>query len=104
MNRSNHTSVCISNGDYVAHNDDVIATDCNNEIVLLRVKSARCYGMNEVGAYIWRQLARPMQVADLMRTLQRDFAGDAAGSGPQVLEFLEHLSGEGLIVKVQPSL
>ena len=102
MNRSNHASVSIATSDYVAHNDDVIATDCNNEIVLLRVKSARCYGMNEIGAYIWRKLTRPMQVAELIQGLQLDLPAAPTESDSQVLEFLTHLNDEGLIVRVQP--
>jgi hypothetical protein len=101
MNGANVMPARIATDDYVAHNDDVIAADCNNEIVLLRVESARCYGMNEIGAYIWRKLSKPTQVADLMRTLQLDFSADAADCTPQVLYFLEHLNREGLIVQVQ---
>jgi hypothetical protein len=91
----------IAHTDYVAHNDDVIAADCNNEIVLLRVKSARCYGMNEVGTYIWRKLSRPMQVADLVDTVQLEFVANPHESGPEIVDFLEHLSREGLIVQVE---
>lgn len=91
-----------SNDDFIAHNDDVIAADCNNEIVLLRVKSARCYGMNEIGTYIWRRLSRPTQVSDLLRMLQLDFAAQPHDRGPQIVDFLEHLNREGLIVRVHP--
>jgi hypothetical protein len=91
----------ITHTDYVKHNDDVIAADCNNEIVLLRVKSARCYGMNEVGTHIWRQLSRPMRVAELVDTVQLEFAADSPGCGPEIVDFLEHLNREGLIVQVE---
>jgi len=94
----------IATTDYVTHNDDVITADCNNEIVLLRIKSARCYGMNEVGTYIWRQLSQPTQVAELVAALQLKFAADPRESGPQMFDFLERLNREGLIVQVgQPA-
>jgi len=91
----------IAHTDYVMRNDDVIAADCNNEIVLLRVKSARCYGMNEVGTHIWRKLSQPMQVAELVDTLQLEFAANPHQCGPHIVDFLEHLSREGLIVQVE---
>jgi hypothetical protein len=91
----------IAHTDYVTRNDDVIAADCNNEIVLLRVKSARCYGMNEVGTHIWRKLSRPVRVAELVDTLQLEFAANSHECGPEIVDFLEHLSREGLIVQVE---
>jgi hypothetical protein len=104
MERTNLQPSQITREDFIAHNDDVIAADCNNEIVLLRVKSARCYGMNEIGTHIWRRLAQPMQVADLLRTLQLDFAPAPHDCGPQVVDFLEQLNREGLIVRIQPPI
>jgi hypothetical protein len=77
----------IEHTDYVAHNDVVIAADCNNEIVLLRVKSARCYGMNEMGTHIWRKLSRPMRVADLVDTLQLEFVANPHESSPEIIDF-----------------
>jgi hypothetical protein len=100
MKHANLTRTRIAHEDYIAHNDDVIAADCNNEMVLLRVKSTRCYGMNEIGAYIWRKLSKPTQVADLVRTLELDLSPDPDECSPQVLEFLEQLSHEGLIIQV----
>jgi hypothetical protein len=91
----------IAHTDYVTHNDDVIAADCNNEIVLLRVKSARCYGMNEVGTHIWRKLSTPVRVAELVDTLQLEFVADPHERGTEIVDFLEHLSREGLIVQVE---
>ena len=102
MSRANLQPDRIKNEDFIAHNDDVIAADCNSEIVLLRVKSARCYGMNEIGTYIWRRLSKPTLVADLLQALQLDFASESRECGPQIVDFLEHLSREGLIVRVEP--
>jgi Coenzyme PQQ synthesis protein D (PqqD) len=101
MNRANLLPGSITDEDFIAHNDDVIAADCNNEIVLLRVKSARCYGMNEVGTYIWRRLAKPTQVAELLRALQLDFTPAPQDCGAEIVDFLEHLNREGLIVRVR---
>jgi hypothetical protein len=90
----------IAGADVLAHNHDVISADCNDELVLLRIESGRCYGMNKTGTSIWRRLATPMRVERLVGALQEEFRADPATSTPEIFDFLEHLRREGLIQRV----
>ncbi len=90
----------IVGADLLAHNQDVISADCNDELVLLRIETGRCYGMNGTGTAIWRRLATPMRVEKLVGALQEQFQADPATCTTEIFDFLEHLRREGLILHV----
>ena len=43
----------------VAHNDNILHADIDQEVVPLSVTSGTCYGLNTVGSRIWHLMATP---------------------------------------------
>jgi hypothetical protein len=83
--------------DRVRSSPGVIASECNDELVLLNIERGRCYGMNRIGTRIWQELAAPVLVSDLVSQLQSEYRGNPASSEREILDFLQELAEEKLI-------
>jgi len=86
--------------DRVVQSQEIVATDVGGELILLSLERGRCFGMNGVGARIWRKLEQPMRVDDLARVLAAEFCDDAGSAKAETLAFLDHMRREGLITSV----
>ena len=49
----------------VVRASDVLASQVENELVMMDIERGMYYALNPVGADIWERLAEPQQVADL---------------------------------------
>ena len=56
-----------------------------------------CYGLNAVGARIWRLIERPIRIRAVCEVLTREFAVEPNICEGDVLALLEELLVEGLI-------
>lgn len=83
--------------DVVVQSPNVVATEADGELVLLSLDRGRCYGMNRVGVSIWRKLAEPRRVADVVGEILAEFGATPLDAQPEALAFIEHLQREGLI-------
>src|SRR5262245_19914699 len=79
---------------------NVVDTECDGEIIVLSIEQGRCYGLNRMGSLLWRQLAEPVRVADLVEDWQHAFGADAAFCSSDILDFLESLMAEKLLETV----
>jgi hypothetical protein len=74
-----------------------VATEVNNEVVLMNLERDRCYGLGNTGSDIWRRLHDPIQVAELTAQLRSIYDSPPGQIESDVLRTLTDLAAEGLI-------
>jgi hypothetical protein len=74
-----------------------VATEVDNEVVLMNLERDRCYGLGSTGSDIWRQLRDPIQVAELTAQLRGIYDSPPGQIESDVLRILTELASEGLI-------
>lgn len=76
----------------------LLATDLDEETILMSVERGAYYGMEETARRIWEIIATPHTVNALCRRLGEEYAVSPEVCRQDVLAFLEELAAEGLIV------
>lgn len=92
-----NTSVALSTDAAVRWNGAPLNADVDGETVLMSVERGRYYGLDAIGADIWRRLETPTRVAALCAALSEAYDGDPAVIERDVLALLQRLLEEGLI-------
>ena len=87
----------ITRGTIVVASPDQVASDLAGETVLLGMKTARYYGLADVGARIWALLRDPVSVSSICETIAREYDVAPERCEQDVLRFLEELADNGLI-------
>lgn len=77
--------------------DNSLAAEIDDELVLMSVEKASYYGLDAIGADIWRRLSKPVLVSDLCTALGNEYDADAGTIRRDVFVLLERLAAEGLI-------
>ncbi len=81
----------------VVRNNGFMEAEVDQEIVALNVEKGTCYGLNSVGARVWRLLASPVSVAEICETLVGEYQVDPDTCEKEVLDLLQDLQAEGMI-------
>jgi len=81
----------------VSWSADAVATEVNDEIVLMNLERDRCYGLGTTGSDIWRRLREPIRVSELLTQLWADYDSPPGQIDLDVLRTLNEFSREGLI-------
>lgn len=81
----------------VRRSSDVMASQVDNELVMMDIERGMYYALNAVGADIWARLAEPQKVADLCAQLQQEYAVDRATCEADVLAVLNDMAENGLL-------
>jgi hypothetical protein len=76
---------------------EAVATEVNDEVVLMNLVRDRCYGLGSTGSDIWRKLREPIQVAELVVQLQGAYDAPPGKIESDVLRTLNEFASEGLI-------
>jgi Coenzyme PQQ synthesis protein D (PqqD) len=74
-----------------------VATEVNDEVVLMNLERDRCYGLGATGSDLWRRLKEPIQVAELWAQLEREYQAEPGQIENDVLTTLRQFAEEGLI-------
>lgn len=74
-----------------------VSSDLAGETVLLSMKTARYYGLVDVGARIWSLLREPVSVAVICETIAREYDVAPERCETDVVRFLEELEAQGLV-------
>lgn len=75
----------------------LVETEVDREVVMLRLDTGMCYGLNKVGTALWQQITGPVTIATICTTLLRRYDVDAETCERQVLELLSEMHAEGFI-------
>jgi hypothetical protein len=76
---------------------EAVATEVNDEVVLMNLVRDRCYGLGNTGSDIWRRLREPIQVSQLVAQLQAAYDASPGQIESDVLRTLREFAAEGLI-------
>jgi len=87
----------ISQDSIVCWSNVPVATEVNDEIVLMNLERDRCYGLGSTGSDIWRRLRAPIQVSELATQLRETYESAPGEIESDVLRTLEEFAAEGLI-------
>ncbi len=75
-------------------------SEIRDEIVLVGFESGKYYGLDGVGARIWRLVQEPRTLRDVLAALLAEFEVDAAACERDLLEFASLLEREKLLATV----
>lgn len=87
----------ITEDSVVQWQESPVSTEVDGEVVLMSLQRGRCYGLGETGTAVWRRMAQPVRVSDLLRDLATEYDADPLQVSRDVLELLEQLQEEGLV-------
>lgn len=77
----------------------IVSTVVDGEVTILDPRSGVYFGLEEVGASVWRALeAAPIGVDGLVAVVTREFEVDDATCRPDIETLLRELSDRGLVV------
>jgi hypothetical protein len=93
----------ISADSVIRQSKDIVASDIDDEKVMMSMEKGHYYGLDSIGRSIWDILEKPMTVSQLIDTLRRDYDVDRETCERDVLAFLEALHADGIIHVGGPS-
>lgn len=96
-------SAALTTSSIVVASHRQVSCEVGEEAVLLSIEDGEYYGLNPVGAAIWRHIQEPRSVAAVRDRLLAEFSDvDPATCEAEVLAFLAELL-EVRLVEVEPS-
>ena len=82
----------------VVASDQQISCDVDDEVVLLSVQNGQYYGLNAVGASIWRLIKQPRTLGEVRNDLLAEYGDVSAQTCTvEVLAFATNMLALGLI-------
>lgn len=87
----------INGSSLVSWSEDAVATDVNDEVVLMNMDRNRCYGLGTTGSDVWRKLGTPIRVSDVIAQLREEYDAPGGKIETDVLSTLAELHSEGLV-------
>lgn len=82
----------------VRASDQQISCDVDDEVVLLSMQNGQYYGLNQVGASIWRLIQRPRTLAEVRDNLLEEYADVSPETcSIEVLAFTANMLALGLV-------
>lgn len=74
-----------------------VSCPLGDESAILNLKNSVYYGLDPVGARVWKLLREPMSVGELRDNLLSEYDVEAERCERDLIELLEKMRGEGLI-------
>ena len=87
----------ISETSIVVVTKDQVSCDLSGEAAILNLKSGVYFGLNTVGASIWKLIQEPITVKEIRESILVEFDVDPNRCENDILEILQELSTNGLI-------
>lgn len=91
--------MALSRSTVVARDPDILFEEVDGELVMLSIRSGKYFGLDPVGAEVWRALAEPRSIEDLCAALSDIYDVDSETCFREVSEFVGALvRGRSLMV------
>ncbi len=87
----------ISNSSTVVAAKDQVSCDLSGEAAILNLKSGVYFGLNTVGASIWKLIQEPRTLKEIRNTVVEEYEVEPDQCERDVPELLRELSTHGLI-------
>jgi hypothetical protein len=76
---------------------DAVSCELDGEMAILNVRSGDYYGLDEVGASVWRIISRPHTVAEIIKAITLEYEVDAAQCESDLIDLIGKLATHGLV-------
>jgi hypothetical protein len=80
-----------------------VSTSIAEEIVLLGLRTSRYFGLDGVGADVWRHLAEPRRFESLVEHVLENYDVERGPAESDLTVFLRELESEGLVDITEPA-
>jgi hypothetical protein len=80
---------------------DQMSCDLDGEAAILHLPSGCYYGLDEVGATVWRLLAEPVRVGDIQRAVEEEYEVEHEICARDVRHLLGELVNAGIVEIVE---
>ncbi|MEI8355126.1 MAG: lasso peptide biosynthesis PqqD family chaperone [Deltaproteobacteria bacterium] len=87
----------ISTGSIVHQIEDIVASDIDDEKVMMSVEKGQYYSLDPIGSRVWELIEGPVKVSDLIDALLTKYDVDRETCEQDVLAFLEELREDGIL-------
>jgi hypothetical protein len=87
----------ISINSRIVVSQDQVSCDLSGEAAILNLKAGVYYGLNTVGASIWKLIQEPRSVKEIQDAILEEYEVDPDQCEVDVMELLQELSTNGLI-------
>jgi len=87
----------ISTSSKIVVSQDQVSCDLSGEAAILNLKSGIYFGLNTVGASIWKLIQEPRSVKEIQAAIQEEYEVEPDQCERDVLELLQELSNHELI-------
>ncbi len=87
----------LSGNSTVSVSKDQVSVDIKEEAVIMHVKSGIYFGLDTVGASIWKLIQEPKTVNEIQDAIIEEFNVDPERCERDTLSFIKELYREGLI-------
>lgn len=77
--------------------DEIVATEVDEELVILNLRDGTYYGLNRTGRRVWELARKPRRVEEIVRHIAREFGVAEEQAREDVLELIEKLQAYGLV-------
>ncbi len=74
-----------------------VSCDLGDEAAILGMKNSVYYGLNPVGAAIWRLLQQPRSVSELRDAVANEYDVSAEQAEDDIFDLVQRLMSEGLV-------
>ncbi|MDA8429935.1 MAG: lasso peptide biosynthesis PqqD family chaperone [Geobacteraceae bacterium] len=81
----------------VSQIDDIVASDIDDEKVMMSIEKGEYYGLEPVGSRVWELIETPVTVSRIIDTLLGQYDVDRDTCARDVLTFLGELHQAGII-------
>lgn len=81
----------------IERSKEVIASEVENELVMMSLQNGKYYGIDSIGGDIWKMVETPLKVSEICERLMKEYNVDASTCEVDVIEFLKQLGEQGLI-------
>jgi hypothetical protein len=90
-------SLSLSNASVVNAVKHQVSCDLSGEVVILNVQDGVYYGLNAVGARIWKLLDEPRSIGQICTLLLNEYAVEPEVCERQLISVLNDLAAHGLL-------
>ena len=77
--------------------EDIVASDIDNEKVMMSIEKGQYFGLEPTGSRIWEMIETPVRVSDIIDTLLGQYDVDRETCERDLLAFLGELDEAGII-------
>jgi hypothetical protein len=87
----------ITSDSTIAPTRRLVSADLGEEVILLHLENGLYFGLENVGARIWKVLQRPVKVKEIERALLEEYDVDPETCHAEVVSLLDRLVDENLV-------